>query len=732
MGNGSEGERALPLFETKEAKFKNAYRLFAISMFIGICMIWVYRITHIPLNLEEKWVWMLLFLSELWFGFYWVLTQSVRWNRVYRSTFKDRLSHRYEDKLPGVDIFVCTADPTIEPPMMAINTVLSVMAYNYPTEKLSVYLSDDGGSDLTFYALLEASEFSKYWLPFCKKFNIEPRSPAAYFSTESDLFVDVEGLSSIKQLYEEMEHRIETAAKLGRIPEEIRTKHKGFSEWNSVSSQRDHQTILQVLIDGRNPNAVDIDGGALPTLVYLSREKRPSHHHKFKAGAMNALIRVSSKISNGKIILNVDCDMYSNNSESVRDACCFFMDEQKGHEIAFVQFPQSFDNLTKNDIYASSMSIISEVEFSGIDGYGGPLYIGTGCFHRRETISGGKYSENYKFEYKENFVNQVQESASELEKTAKILADCAFEEGTQWGKEMGLKYGCPVEDVITGLSIHCRGWKSVYFNPTRKGFLGIAPTTLGQTLVQHKRWSEGDFQIILSKYGPLSYGVGRIKLGLQMAYCIYCFWAPNCLPTLYYSVIPSLYLLKGISLFPRITSPWFLPFAYVIITEILSSLGEFLCFGSTLQCWWNEQRIWLFKRTTSYLFGFIDTLLNVFGFANSGFDITAKLTDEDVSKRYEKDIMEFGNSSPMFIILATLAMLNLVCLLWGLQRMIMNTKTSNFESLFLQVLLCGFLVVINLPIYNGLFFRKDNGRMPTSVTVKSIILAVLTCFLILY
>ncbi|KAF5196774.1 Cellulose synthase-like protein e6 [Thalictrum thalictroides] len=248
-----------------------------------------------------------------------------------------------------------------------------------------------------------------------------------------------------------MEHRIETTAKLGRIPEEIRTKHKGFSEWNSVSSQCDHQTILQVLIDRRNSNAVDIDGSALPTLVYLSREKGPNHHHNFKAGAMNALIRVSSKISHGKIILNVDCDMYSNNSESVRDALCFFMDEQKGHVIAFVQFPQSFDNIPKNDIYSSFMTTTYAVDFHGMDGYGGPLYIGTGCFHRRETLCGRRYSENYKFEYKGSVVNQVQESASEVERTGKILADCAFEKGTQWGKEMGLKYGCPAEDVITGL-----------------------------------------------------------------------------------------------------------------------------------------------------------------------------------------------------------------------------------------------------------------------------------------
>lgn len=88
--------------------------------------------------------------------------------------------------MPGIDIFVCTADPAVEPPSMVINTVLSVMAYDYPPEKLSVYLSDDGGSELTFYALLEASRFAKEWLPFCSNFKVEPRSPEAYFKTASE------------------------------------------------------------------------------------------------------------------------------------------------------------------------------------------------------------------------------------------------------------------------------------------------------------------------------------------------------------------------------------------------------------------------------------------------------------------------------------------------------------------------------------------------------------------
>jgi hypothetical protein len=49
-------------------------------------------------------------------------------------------------------------------------------------------------------------------------------------------------------------------------------------------------SFLQILIDGRDPNATDEDGFVLPSLVYLAREKRPQHHHNFKAGAMNALV----------------------------------------------------------------------------------------------------------------------------------------------------------------------------------------------------------------------------------------------------------------------------------------------------------------------------------------------------------------------------------------------------------------------------------------------------------
>ncbi|XP_075664554.1 cellulose synthase-like protein E6 isoform X1 [Castanea sativa] len=723
----------LPLFVTKSAKGRILFQLYAILICVGVCLIFLYRLSHIPRREEAgRWAWIGLFLAELWFSFYWFLTTFVRLNPIYRYTFKDRLSLRYEKFFPSIDIFVCTADPTIEPPAMVINTVLSVMAYDYPPEKLSVYLSDDGGSVLTFYAMLEASRFSKIWLPFCKKFKVEPRSPEAYFRTAIEPLGEpamAKEWTSVKKLYEDMKKRIETTTKLGLISEEINQEHKGFKEWTWLASKRDHQTILQILIDGRDPNAVDIEGQSLPTLVYLAREKRPQYHHNFKAGAMNALLRVSSKISDGLIILNVDCDMYSNNSESVRDAICFFMDEEEGHKVGFVQFPQTFENLTKNDVYSSSLNVINEVELPGLDGNGGPCYIGSGCFHRREILCGKNYSKECKVDWKRLTKREVEQSISVLEETCKVLASCTYEENTQWGKEIGLKYGCPVEDIITGLAIQCRGWRSIYFNPKRKGFLGVAPTTLLQSLVQHKRWSEGDFQIFASRYSPFVMGYKKIPLKLQFSYCYFLLWAANCLATLYYVVVPSLCLLRGISLFPEISNSWVLPFAFVIFVHRAYSLGEFVFFGGTLQGWWNDQRMWLYKRMTSYFFGFLDNILRLLRFSKSAFVITAKVADNDVSQRYKQEIMEFGASSPMFTILATLALLNAFCFIGGLMRVIADVENLVWERFTLQILLCGMLIFINLPIYQGLFLRKDNGSMPTSVTCQSIMFAILACVL---
>ncbi|CAN6174698.1 unnamed protein product [Urochloa humidicola] len=670
------------LFATEKVGGRALYKLHAITVFVGICLVLCYRVTHVPATGRTAWLGMLA--AELWFGFYWVITQSVRWCPIRRHVFKDRLAARYGERLPCVDIFVCTADPQSEPPSLVMATVLSLMAYNYPPEKLNVYLSDDGGSILTFYALRETAAFAKRWLPFCKRYNIEPRSPAAYFA-ESDRPNDpraAEEWSLVKGLYEEMTERIDSAVSSGKVPEEIKVNHKGFSEWSTGGTSKDHHPIVQ--------------------------------------------IRVSSVISNSPIIMNVDCDMYSNNSDSIREALCFFLDEEMGHKIAFVQYPQNYNNMTKNNIYGNSLNVINQVELAGLDAWGGPLYIGTGCFHRRETLCGRTFIKGYKEVWDRGI--KTQQRIDLTEEKAKSLATCTYELNTLWGNEIGLKYGCPVEDVITGLAIHCRGWRSVYNNPPRAAFLGVGPTTIAQTILQHKRWSEGNFSIFLSKYCPFLSGHGKTRLPHQMGYCIYGLWAPNSLPTLYYVVIPSLGLLKGTPLFPEIMSPWITPFIYVFVVKNIYSLYEALTSGDTLRGWWNGQRMWMVKRITSYLYGVIDNIRKLLGLSKLGFVVSPKVSDEDESKRYEQEIMEFGTSSPEYVIIATIALLNLVCLVGGLAQFLTTGQNMLLNDFFLQVILCGLLVVINIPIYEAMFLRKDGGRMPFSVTLASLGFLLLALF----
>ena len=179
----------------------------------------------------------------------------------------------------------------------------------------------------------------------------------------------------------------------------------------------------------------------------------------------------------------------------------------------------------------------------------------------------------------------------------------------------------------------------------------------------------------------------------------------------------------------QISNSWVLPFAFVMFVHRAYSLGEFVLCGCTFQGWWKDQRMWLFKRTTSYFFGYI---LKLLGFTKSAFVITTKVADDDVSKRYEQEVMEFGTSSPMFTILATLALLNAFCFIGGIKRVTKDVETLVWEQFTLQILLCKLLVFIDLPVYQALFLRKDNGSMPTSVTYRSIMFSLLACAISLY
>ncbi|CAN6441878.1 unnamed protein product [Victoria cruziana] len=370
------------------------YRVVIILRLIILGFFLQYRVTH-PVS-DAYPLWLTSVICEIWFALSWLLDQFPKWFPINRETYLDRLALRYDregepSQLAPIDVFVSTVDPLKEPPLITANTVLSILAVDYPVDKVSCYVSDDGSAMLTFEALAETSEFARKWVPFCKKHNIEPRAPEFYFAQKIDYLKDkiqpsfVKERRAMKREYEEFKVRINAlVAKAQKMPEEGWTMQDG-TPWPG-NNPRDHPGMIQVFLG--HSGGLDTDGNELPRLVYVSREKRPGFQHHKKAGAMNALIRVSAVLTNGAYLLNVDCDHYFNNSKALREAMCFMMDPALGKKTCYVQFPQRFDGIDLHDRYANRNIVFFDINMKGLDGIQGPVYVGTGCCFNRQALYG--------------------------------------------------------------------------------------------------------------------------------------------------------------------------------------------------------------------------------------------------------------------------------------------------------------------------------------------------------
>uniref|UniRef100_A0A452YD47 cellulose synthase (UDP-forming) n=1 Tax=Aegilops tauschii subsp. strangulata TaxID=200361 RepID=A0A452YD47_AEGTS len=372
----------------------NPYRIVIVLRLVVLCFFLRFRIMT-PAN-DAIPLWLVSVICELWFALSWILDQLPKWSPVTRETYLDRLALRYDregepSRLSPIDFFVSTVDPLKEPPIITANTVLSILAVDYPVDRNSCYVSDDGASMLCFDTLSETAEFARRWVPFCKKFAIEPRAPEFYFSQKIDYLKDkvqptfVKERRAMKREYEEFKVRINgLVAKAEKKPEEGWVMQDG-TPWPG-NNTRDHPGMIQVYLGSQG--ALDVEGHELPRLVYVSREKRPGHNHHKKAGAMNALVRVSAVLTNAPFILNLDCDHYVNNSKAVREAMCFLMDPQLGKKLCYVQFPQRFDGIDLHDRYANRNVVFFDINMKGLDGIQGPVYVGTGCVFNRQALYG--------------------------------------------------------------------------------------------------------------------------------------------------------------------------------------------------------------------------------------------------------------------------------------------------------------------------------------------------------
>ncbi|XP_016478695.2 cellulose synthase-like protein D1 [Nicotiana tabacum] len=421
------------------------YRLLIVIRLVALICFLTWRVQN-P-NYDAMWLWGMSIVCELWFAFSWLLDILPKFNPINRSADLAALKEKFESPspsnphgrsdLPGVDVFISTADPDKEPPLVTANTILSVLAVEYPVEKLSLYISDDGGAILTFEAMAEAVNFAQVWVPFCRKHNVEPRNPDSYFSQKTDPTKNkkrpdfVKDRRWIKREYDEFKVRINGLPEVIRkrcemynSKEEMKDKelakennggedvkvqkatwmadgtHWPGTWFNPIAdhSKGDHAGILQIMskvpendpiMGGPNEKQLDFTGIdiRIPMFAYVSREKRPGYDHNKKAGAMNALVRASAILSNGPFILNLDCDHYVYNSMAIQEGMCYMMD-RGGDRICYLQFPQRFEGIDPSDRYANHNTVFFDGNMRALDGLQGPVYVGTGCMFRRYALYG--------------------------------------------------------------------------------------------------------------------------------------------------------------------------------------------------------------------------------------------------------------------------------------------------------------------------------------------------------
>lgn len=227
----------MPLLSLIVIVCASTYRLIIAVRLVVLMFFLHWRVAH-PNN-DAIWLWLMSVTCEIWFAFSWILDQVPKLCPVNRSTDLEVLFDKFDSPspsnptgrsdLPGLDIFVSTADPEKEPPLTTANTILSILSVDYPVEKVACYLSDDGGALLTFEAMAEAASFADLWVPFCKKHKIEPRNPDSYFSLKVDPTKNksrtdfVKDRRRVKREYDEFKVRI------NGLPDSIRRRSDAFN-----------------------------------------------------------------------------------------------------------------------------------------------------------------------------------------------------------------------------------------------------------------------------------------------------------------------------------------------------------------------------------------------------------------------------------------------------------------------------------------------------------------------
>ena len=244
---------------------------------------------------------------------------------------------------------------------------------------------------------------------------------------------------------------------------------------------------VYLLDDGNRPEMRDL---ALSLGVnYISREENVHA----KAGNLNNALNQT----NGDLVLVFDADHVPAIS-FLQEVVGFFMVDSK---LGFVQTPQHFfteDPFQRNLLASQSVNNEQDLFFhvieAGNDYWGAAFFGGSGAIFRRQALS--------------------------------EIGGYAVETIT--------------EDVHTGMRLHARGWKSVFYNKDLAA--GMAQESFADFIKQRLRWGRGMTQIFCLENPML---IGGLSLAQRLCYLSGIWYFFHGLPRLIFMLAPLCFLLFG-------------------------------------------------------------------------------------------------------------------------------------------------------------------------------------------
>ncbi|CAN6892344.1 unnamed protein product [Brassica oleracea] len=317
-------------------------------------------------------------------------------------------------------------------------------------------------------------------------------------------------------------------------------------------------------------------------------------------------LRVSGLMTNAPYMLNVDCDMYANEADVVRQAMCVFLQKSKSPDrCAFVQFPQEFYDSNSNEL-----AVVQSYLGRGVAGIQGPLYCGSGCFHTRRVMYGLS-------------PDDLENNGDLSSAATKFLDEDSLARKFGSSKELlGCLYDSVAEDMNTSIGIHLRGWSSSYICPDPPAFLGSTPSVGFEAIVQQRRWGTGAIEVLFNKQSPLR-GMfsSKIRFRQRLAYL----WVLMCLRSiteLFYCLLPAYCLLRNTALYPK--GPCLAITVTIVAMHCLYTLWQFINNGFSVRSWYVSQSLWRILATCGWLFSLHDILLKLLGISNVGFVVAKK------------------------------------------------------------------------------------------------------------